>query len=210
MHLQCCYGVCKSKSRKAEAGVIFIPFPKPRTNPKISKRWVYLCAREGFTMESINRFTYICSKHFPPGEELNIKSNPNLEPFDARNSFEDRLIINSNQMKALNNPEEQFKQKRMSTNPKLNISFNCEKCDYKTQLKFNLKRHIQEVHCMGRIFQCEECDYNVLFKRRMWLLFHFPIDLTATLRYKTRTHICWRKKISADFPTMPLLLRYFS
>ena len=41
MHLHCCHGVCKSDSRKPEAGVTFMPFPKPRNNLKIAKRWVH-------------------------------------------------------------------------------------------------------------------------------------------------------------------------
>ena len=84
MHLHCCHGVCKSDSRKPEAGVTFMPFPKPGNNLKTAKRWVHLCARKEFTIKSINRFTYICSKHFHPGEILDIKVNPNLEPFNAR------------------------------------------------------------------------------------------------------------------------------
>ena len=84
MHLHCCYGLCKSDSRKPEAGVTFIPFPKPRRKFDIARRWVHLCGRKNFTVESITRCTYICSKHFPVGALLNIKANPTLEPFDAR------------------------------------------------------------------------------------------------------------------------------
>ena len=87
MHLHCCHGVCKSDSRRPQAGVTFMPFPKPFRKPKIAKRWVYLCARNNFTVKTINRFTYICSKHFPPGEVLNLKANPALEPFNARKQY---------------------------------------------------------------------------------------------------------------------------
>ena len=87
MHLHCCYGVCKSDSRKPEEGVIFLPFPKPKKFPETAKRWVHLCARDNFTVKKINRFTYICSKHFPDGEVLNVKANPTLEPFNARKQF---------------------------------------------------------------------------------------------------------------------------
>ena len=87
MHLKCCYSSCKSDSKKSEPGIKFMPFPKPNKLPNISERWVHLhlCARTEFTVASINKYTYICSKHFPPGEVLNIKSNPTLEPYDARN-----------------------------------------------------------------------------------------------------------------------------
>ena len=97
MHLHCCYGTCKSDSRRPEAGVTFMPFPKPfpkskafpkAQSLKIAKRWVYLCANQ-LTIKSINRFTYICSKHFPVGSVLNIKTNPSLEPFNARKNMKE-------------------------------------------------------------------------------------------------------------------------
>ena len=83
MPFHCCYGVCKSDSRKPEDGVTFMPFPKPNKYLQIAKRWVYLCARDNFTIKKITRYTYICSKHFPVGEVLNIKANPTLEPYNA-------------------------------------------------------------------------------------------------------------------------------
>ena len=61
----------------------FMPFPKPKRNLAIAKRWVYLCANQ-LTIKRITRNTYICSKHFPVGSILNLKANPNLEPFNAR------------------------------------------------------------------------------------------------------------------------------
>ena len=63
-----------------------MPFPKPtkEKNLEIAKRWVYLCARNNFTVSKITRNTFICSKHFPVGELLNIKANPTLEPYNAR------------------------------------------------------------------------------------------------------------------------------
>ena len=98
MHIHCCYGLCKSDSRRKEAGVRFLPFPKPNRYPDIARRWVQLCGRANFSVNKINRNTYICSKHFPVGE-LDAWSNiqtgkykawwklykgPILEPFDAR------------------------------------------------------------------------------------------------------------------------------
>ena len=87
----CCYGLCKSDSRKPEAGVTFIPFPKPtKEHLLIAKRWVHLCARSNLTIKNITRNTYICSKHFPEGEVLNIRKNPTLEPFNARKQFKEK------------------------------------------------------------------------------------------------------------------------
>ena len=94
MPLHCCHGVCKSDSRKPEAGVIFITFPKPWRNPGAARRWVNLCARKNFTIDNITRNTYICSKHFPAETVSGVRTrtttftslaraNPNLEPFNA-------------------------------------------------------------------------------------------------------------------------------
>jgi hypothetical protein len=75
MHTHCCWGTCKSDSRKKEDGVKFIAFPKPTKYRTIARAWVQLCGRGGFTESSINRYTYICSKHFPPGADLDYKKN---------------------------------------------------------------------------------------------------------------------------------------
>ena len=83
MHLHCCYGICKSDSRRPEAGVTFMPFPKPNKRPAMAKRWAYLCGNQ-LTIKKITKYSYICSKHFPVGSVLDIKANPSLEPFDAR------------------------------------------------------------------------------------------------------------------------------
>ena len=96
----CCYGVCKSDSRKPEDGVTFMPFPKPNKYLQIAKRWVYLCARDNFTTKKITRNTYICSKHFPVGEVLNIKANPTLEPYNARKPFREAKIRRKLQRKS--------------------------------------------------------------------------------------------------------------
>ena len=132
MHLKCCYSSCKSDSRKSEPGIKFMPFPKPNKLPNISERWVHLhlCARTEFTVASINKYTYICSKHFPPGEVLNIKLNPTLEPYDARNI-----------------------QNVTSTSCILSY-LHCNECEYKTKDKSNLKRHLRAVHRMGNMIQC--------------------------------------------------------
>lgn len=53
----------------------------------MARKWVHLCGRKDFTIKNINRYTYICSKHFPIGAVLNVKANPTLEPFNARKRF---------------------------------------------------------------------------------------------------------------------------
>ena len=69
----------------------YMPFPKPKRNLVIAKRWVYLCANQ-LTIKRITRNTYICSKHFPVGSILNLKANPNLEPFNARKQSKEKAI----------------------------------------------------------------------------------------------------------------------
>lgn len=81
-HYHCCWGECRSDTRRAEDGVIFIPFVKPTKDLERARRWAYLCGRKGFDEKSITRHTYICNKHFPEREVL-CKSNPDLEPFNA-------------------------------------------------------------------------------------------------------------------------------
>ena len=84
MGKHCCHGVCNSDSRYEENIVVFIPFPKPSVDGKKAERWVYLCGRENFTLDSIQKWTYICSKHFSDGELLDWRKNPSLEPYSAR------------------------------------------------------------------------------------------------------------------------------
>jgi hypothetical protein len=85
----CCYGECKSDSRKKETAVKFLSFPKLLSNPDAAKRWAFLCGRGiKFTADHITKDTYICSKHFPLGSVLDIRKNPSLEPFNARWSAE--------------------------------------------------------------------------------------------------------------------------
>ena len=76
----CAFGVCTSDSRKPQPGVTFVPFPKPFKNRQMVKRWIHLCGRKDFTIKDVNRNTYVCSKHFEPGVELDWKKNPSLEP----------------------------------------------------------------------------------------------------------------------------------
>jgi hypothetical protein len=68
----CCYGDCNSDSRYVGKrsdmdGVNFFPFPKPKTQLEKCRCWVRLCGRKYFTVESIRKDTYICSKHFVGG-----------------------------------------------------------------------------------------------------------------------------------------------
>ncbi|XP_077865468.1 uncharacterized protein LOC144352035, partial [Saccoglossus kowalevskii] len=64
----CCHGNCKSDSRYSDRdymkNVIFLRFPKPHRNLDKCKTWVHACGRQDFSVESIKKDTYICSKHF--------------------------------------------------------------------------------------------------------------------------------------------------
>ena len=75
----CCWGECKSDARYPEklpkhlhemmaAGEkVFLPFPKPSQGLEKCKRWILACSRENFTVQNINRNTYVCVLHWPGG-----------------------------------------------------------------------------------------------------------------------------------------------
>jgi hypothetical protein len=83
----CCYSDCKSDSRRPQHDVNFVQFVSNVKEPRRAKRWVHLCGRKDFTVANINRFTYICTKHFRADvTDLNPRSNPDLEPLPASSS----------------------------------------------------------------------------------------------------------------------------
>ena len=45
-------------------GVTWKPFPKPHKDLEKCKKWARVCGRATFTHEDVNKWTYICSKHF--------------------------------------------------------------------------------------------------------------------------------------------------
>ena len=67
----CCYGDCRSDSRKygkeCMKGVFWIPFPKRQTELFKCQTWVSACGRHDLTVENMSRWTYICSKHVVDG-----------------------------------------------------------------------------------------------------------------------------------------------
>ena len=86
MPYHCCWGKCHSNSLRTSSEIHFLPFPKPWIDLGRTKRWVHLCGREGFTVDSVTKNTYICSLHFNASAEpsLDWKKNPSLEPVSAR------------------------------------------------------------------------------------------------------------------------------
>ncbi len=79
----CCWGICKSDSRRPKEmpdGTSFISFAKPgkirdgmteweigqaKLKMEKAKRWLYLCGRKDFCkVDQITKDTYICSLHF--------------------------------------------------------------------------------------------------------------------------------------------------
>ncbi|KAF3844531.1 hypothetical protein F7725_007694 [Dissostichus mawsoni] len=63
----CAYGLCKSDSRypiSLEGGVIFYPFPKPKTREERCRQWIKKCGRPHaqLNMANINKHKYVCSK----------------------------------------------------------------------------------------------------------------------------------------------------
>ena len=54
----CCYGGCKSNSKRHD--VKFIPFVKPTSNLQRCRRWVHLCGRDSkiFNYSKITKVTF--------------------------------------------------------------------------------------------------------------------------------------------------------
>lgn len=85
-NIHCCWGRCTTDTRypkRSPPGTFFIPFPKigrfkedmtdwekNRETERTLKstRWAQACGRNNFTVEQVNRNTYICSLHFVGGK----------------------------------------------------------------------------------------------------------------------------------------------
>ena len=67
----CVYGLCKSDSRNFSElcmdGVTWVPFPKPHIDKEKCLKWVAACGREDFDVNSVKKWTCLCSKHFVGG-----------------------------------------------------------------------------------------------------------------------------------------------
>nr|XP_022320129.1 uncharacterized protein LOC111122604 isoform X5 [Crassostrea virginica] len=85
---------CNSDTRYPERihGVRFIPFPKPKTNEAKCLHWIKACGRPHwqFGQSSINRHTFVCSKHFvdPSGPTVEF---PDPLPADGSKLKKTRL-----------------------------------------------------------------------------------------------------------------------
>lgn len=94
----CCYGNCNSDSRYVEkrpdtmGNVVFIPFPKPKTQRSKCERWVRLCGRKFFTVDNVRKETYICSKHFVGG---NGPTDSHPDPLPAVSTEFERKLLSS-------------------------------------------------------------------------------------------------------------------
>ena len=69
----CCWGNCKSDfSFDDKKDIFFIGFgngfPKPHVDREKCLRWVQRCGRKHFTINNVNKDTYICSLHFVGGK----------------------------------------------------------------------------------------------------------------------------------------------
>lgn len=68
---RCVYKTCRSDSRYYHkdymSGVVFLPFPKPKTNLAKCKKWIEWLDRPDYPIERVGYNTYICSKHFVGG-----------------------------------------------------------------------------------------------------------------------------------------------
>lgn len=70
MGIKCCYGTCTSRIRslkckvKGAEGIFFVKFPSKKGDSERCKKWVLACGRMNFTVESLDKSSYICSRHF--------------------------------------------------------------------------------------------------------------------------------------------------
>jgi hypothetical protein len=116
----CAFGHCRSDTRK-EPSLVFIPFPKPKTNFQRAKRWAHLCGRSNFGVENIKKGMYVCEKHFASGVDLDIHSNLDLEPFPAHSEDIHRQRALKNRRRPIAPPVLSL-EPNLALNSKLNYS----------------------------------------------------------------------------------------
>ncbi|XP_007235875.3 uncharacterized protein si:dkey-20i10.7 [Astyanax mexicanus] len=84
---RCAWGSCKSDTRYPNRvqGVVFYPFPKPKTNLQKCQLWIRLCGRphSRLNMDTITKNTYVCSKHFVNGAPTDEFPDP-LDALDEK------------------------------------------------------------------------------------------------------------------------------
>ncbi|XP_048044354.1 uncharacterized protein LOC125267090 isoform X3 [Megalobrama amblycephala] len=78
---RCAHGVCKSDTRFPErlsGGVVFFPFPKPKTQRERCLQWIKQCGRPHSQVNesNITKHKYVCSKHFMNGKPTPEFPNP--------------------------------------------------------------------------------------------------------------------------------------
>ncbi|XP_077089695.1 uncharacterized protein LOC143741163 isoform X2 [Siphateles boraxobius] len=78
---RCSHGVCKSDTRYPErlsGGVVFFPFPKPKTQRERCLQWIRQCGRPHcqLNVSKITKHNYVCSKHFINGKPTPEFPNP--------------------------------------------------------------------------------------------------------------------------------------
>ncbi|KAI4892062.1 hypothetical protein NFI96_022369 [Prochilodus magdalenae] len=86
---RCVWGNCKSDTRYPDrvVGVVFYPFPKPKTNLQKCQLWIRLCGRpqQRLNTNTISKNTYVCSKHFINGAPTDEFPDP-LDALDEKNT----------------------------------------------------------------------------------------------------------------------------
>ena len=80
MPKNCVFEDCHSNS-KLHPDIEFAAFVKPSQDLNRAQAWVKRVARLDFEIETITKNSYICSKHFPPGSDLQYWKNPDLIPY---------------------------------------------------------------------------------------------------------------------------------
>ena len=86
--IHCLYNDCNSDIR-LNPDLKWAEFVKP-TNPNNIERaskWIDLIGRTDFTVTKINKYTYLCEKHFHEGVNLDWRKNAELEPFQINSEI---------------------------------------------------------------------------------------------------------------------------
>lgn len=86
--IHCLYNDCTSDMR-LNPDLKWAEFVKP-TNPNNIERaskWIDLIGRTDFTVTKINKYTYLCEKHFHEGVNLDWRKNAELEPFQINSEI---------------------------------------------------------------------------------------------------------------------------
>ena len=74
----------------------FVRFVSPEFDPERAKLWVKKVAREDFTVEDIDRFKFICDRHFPSETlDYDYRTNLKLTPYGEGTPLSKMKVISN-------------------------------------------------------------------------------------------------------------------